>query len=79
MSTEIEEMEEGDFFEVDASQYEVAEEIVRENITEEMLERAAKQARISVEALRDAYIEGALLGISVLREAMLASIVEKKK
>lgn len=71
--------EAGDYLTVDADKYEVAEAVIDREVTPEMLKMAAQTARLNVEAVRDVYIEGALLGINTMREALLDQIASKGK
>lgn len=57
----------------------VAEGIIDANVTPDMLKYAARQAQMTTSAIRDAYVDGAMLGIRAMQDSLLDLIAAKGK
>lgn len=57
---------------------EIAQTAIERHVTPEMLETAARAASVRVETIKQVYLEGAMLGISTLHEALLDLIGSAK-
>lgn len=59
--------------------FHIAEEIIDKHVTDEMLKEAAQAAKERVDVMRTVYVEGAVMGISAMREALLDTVAIRAK